>query len=55
MHISNVKHSNGVSANYHDQIHYRKGNNKYFDANFNFMKHFGKTWPVLGVAVTASH
>ena len=34
---------------------YGAGSNKYFDENFHLRKHFGQSWPVLGVAITATH
>ena len=61
MQISDVKHSTlntMLSVIYNDKMkleQYGAGINKFFDQHFHLMKHFGQSWPVLGVVITASN
>ena len=59
--ISNVKHNTELSVIYHDHMDIMEqampGIDNFFDEHFHLlvMKLFGRSWPVLGVAMTASH
>ena len=59
---SNFKYSRGLNVIFHDHMDSREQAaamiiNKYFDENFDFMKHFVQSWPVVvsGDAITDTY